>query len=338
MKFRQTKKLLALLMAALLIMSTGIISAFASDKERSGDIDGDGFVSASDARSILRLSVNLVKCIPVIEQYADTDGNGKVTAADARLALRVSVKLDNEDSLATFVPEEDDGYFYPDITEITLTEGEKAKSDVLVRKGMDVSITSTNPEAATISENGEITAVSKGFSCIIIECEDYKFYIEVNVKTPLQEKIDTLRNKYPDGYYWNNHEPSKKYPAVTETPCSDHREEKWAYCKGQCAGFAALMYDEVFGKKAVKNTGVTWDTLKVGDYIRFSGHSVFVIDVVKEGDITGYSYYAEENITASRDYIVVVHCNWHWNCDIVWDGIFYFDSYTILPGYSYTAY
>ena len=62
-----------------------------SEKEASvilGDVDGDGKVTASDARLILRASVGLEK---VDTNIADIDRDGKVTAADSRLALRESV-------------------------------------------------------------------------------------------------------------------------------------------------------------------------------------------------------------------------------------------------------
>ncbi len=60
-----------------------------------GDVDGDGKISAADARLILRASVGLEE---IDANIADIDGDGKVTAADARLALRKSVGL-NEASL-----------------------------------------------------------------------------------------------------------------------------------------------------------------------------------------------------------------------------------------------
>lgn len=56
-----------------------------------GDVDGDGKVTAADARLILRASVGLEE---VDTDVADMDGDGKVTAADARLALRESVGLE----------------------------------------------------------------------------------------------------------------------------------------------------------------------------------------------------------------------------------------------------
>lgn len=56
-----------------------------------GDVDGDGKVTAADARDILRSSVGLEK---VSSEAGDIDGDGKVTAADAREALRMSVGLE----------------------------------------------------------------------------------------------------------------------------------------------------------------------------------------------------------------------------------------------------
>lgn len=53
-----------------------------------GDVDGDGKVTAADARNILRASVGLEE-IPL--EVGDIDGDGKITAADARTALQQSV-------------------------------------------------------------------------------------------------------------------------------------------------------------------------------------------------------------------------------------------------------
>lgn len=54
-----------------------------------GDVDGDGKVTASDARLILRASVGLET---LDLERADVDGDGKITSADAREALRTAVK------------------------------------------------------------------------------------------------------------------------------------------------------------------------------------------------------------------------------------------------------
>lgn len=59
-----------------------------------GDVDGDGRVTASDARLVLRRAARLVTFTPEQDWLADVDGDGRVTAADARLVLRVAAKLD----------------------------------------------------------------------------------------------------------------------------------------------------------------------------------------------------------------------------------------------------
>lgn len=52
-----------------------------------GDVDGDGKVTASDARLILRAAVGLED---VSLETGDVDGDGKITSTDARDALRIA--------------------------------------------------------------------------------------------------------------------------------------------------------------------------------------------------------------------------------------------------------
>lgn len=59
-----------------------------------GDMNGDGKITASDARAVLRISAKLDKADAAKEKIADIDGNGKITASDARKILRYSAKLD----------------------------------------------------------------------------------------------------------------------------------------------------------------------------------------------------------------------------------------------------
>lgn len=309
---------------------------------KSGDVDGDGVITASDARIALRLSVNLDKATGFVEQYADANANGKVEATDARTLLRISVKLESEDSLPYFLPKtksDDNGFWWDyDISDIDMTVGEsKTINNVIIRKGTRFSWSSSNTDVATVSENGTVKALKDGFSCVILTIGEQKYYYEVYVISELQKKIYALKDKYPNGYYWNNHTPSKKYPAVSETPCSDHAERKYEYCKGQCAGFAETLFCEVF-PNAKRTKGVTWNTVKVGDYVRLKrGHSIFITDVVKKGDIIGYDYYTGENYKANNDYVEVVHCNWGCNCDIRWGGTFDAE-YELDSSLSYTAY
>lgn len=56
-----------------------------------GDADGDGLISAADARLALRYSASLDTLIPL---SAEVTNDGKITSADARQILRVAAKLD----------------------------------------------------------------------------------------------------------------------------------------------------------------------------------------------------------------------------------------------------
>lgn len=59
-----------------------------------GDVDGDGLVTAADARKILRISSGLEKAPQGQSALnADVNNDGKYTAADAREALRKSANL-----------------------------------------------------------------------------------------------------------------------------------------------------------------------------------------------------------------------------------------------------
>jgi len=59
-----------------------------------GDMDGDGKVSTSDARKILRIAAGLEKADGQAAENADVDGDGKITAADARKALRIAAGVE----------------------------------------------------------------------------------------------------------------------------------------------------------------------------------------------------------------------------------------------------
>ena len=60
-----------------------------------GDVDGDGVLTASDARLALRASVGLESYYPGSYEFeaANTDNSGSVTAADARAILRAAVGI-----------------------------------------------------------------------------------------------------------------------------------------------------------------------------------------------------------------------------------------------------
>ena len=58
-----------------------------------GDVDGDGKITAADARKALRASGKLTTLSPAEFMRADFESDGKVTASDARAILRASANL-----------------------------------------------------------------------------------------------------------------------------------------------------------------------------------------------------------------------------------------------------
>ncbi len=61
-----------------------------------GDVDGDGKVTAADARLVLRAAVGLEILTDDALKAADINKDGKITAADARMVLRKAVGLEVE--------------------------------------------------------------------------------------------------------------------------------------------------------------------------------------------------------------------------------------------------
>lgn len=121
--------------------------------------------------------------------------------------------------------------------------------------------------------------------------------------------LDKLRQKFPDGKYWNHYGSSAvNKDKWTNTPCPDgHRLNGVLQCNGQCDGFARKLGEDLFGVSPSKwQKKTTLDGLCVGDIIRYGNrHTIFV---------TGFTEYA--------DYIIISDCNWDYHCGISWDRWF----------------
>ena len=102
------KKLIGVIISAAVLIFTIVTLAFA-EGGMLGDMDDNGKIEASDARTILRISAQLEK--PADDNHAkraDTNKDGRITAADARLTLRVSAKLDKFEEDTTKEPTSDE--------------------------------------------------------------------------------------------------------------------------------------------------------------------------------------------------------------------------------------
>ena len=83
---------LALSLAKMLMSLVG--AQYVEPARKKGDVDGDGKVTASDARTALRAAAGLEKLNSEEAAAADMNSDGKVTASDARAILRKSARLD----------------------------------------------------------------------------------------------------------------------------------------------------------------------------------------------------------------------------------------------------
>ncbi len=66
---------------------------------RPGDVNGDGIISAADARIVLRASIGLEQLSENQKVSADVDKSLSITASDARFIFRVSVDLEKTNEL-----------------------------------------------------------------------------------------------------------------------------------------------------------------------------------------------------------------------------------------------
>ena len=99
-------KIKTLLFAILIIISVISIpvnaSAFTYEYEEDdvkidylpGEIDGNPYVRAADARLCLRAAAKLEELTPEQQRAADIDGSGAIESSDARAILRASAKIE----------------------------------------------------------------------------------------------------------------------------------------------------------------------------------------------------------------------------------------------------
>ncbi len=157
-----------------------------NDKYSLGDINNDGKITASDARTILRTSAKLETLSESQLLVADIDSNGKISASDARIALRISAKLDSIDNYIKNEPPVDE----PPVDEPPVDD----RIDLAVYFGWHVSdFNEERPEFEF--ENGHaadgtvaIELDADGYICDIVDTGSSKYSIYgVCAETPYDE-------------------------------------------------------------------------------------------------------------------------------------------------------
>jgi len=126
--------------------------------------------------------------------------------------------------------------------------------------------------------------------------------------------LQELKNKFPQGKFWNHAGSSKNNPDVyTSTPCRHHGGCDYyggCGCNSfdnaiQCMGFAFKIGYDAFGTSPRKwKTDRNLSNLKPGDYVRYRGHSMIIIGIEDK-------------------YVTVGEANWGWadlyqTCNINW--------------------
>ena len=123
-------------------------------------------------------------------------------------------------------------------------------------------------------------------------------------------EITRLKDKFPDGKYWNGGN-SDKY---TDKPCSGHANDNYYSGGRQCNGFAQKLSAEVFG--SASNEDKYWTKTFTSDYSSAAAH----IATAKPGDVLIFKYPHLVFVTAVTDTtITYADCNKGGICNIRWD-------------------
>ena len=174
-----------------------------------------------------------------------------------------------------------------------------------VPSGVTVTVTELSGDWGKITYNGITGWISLDYA---VKTDQPSAALTGN--SAILARLDELREKFPNGKYWNHYGSSQKnLDGWTSTPCpSGHYLNGVQQCNGQCDGFAKKLGLDLFGvsTSAWENTSYDIDTICVGDLIRYNGkHTIMVV-----------------GFTENRNQLIIADCNWDYHCVIRWDALF----------------
>lgn len=203
------------------VLSTVRVSAAESKTYLMGDIDLNGKLEPSDARSVLRVSVQLDelegvkdgtvlpndKAEPTKGQLADIDGDKRITPSDARAILRMSVMLDEQRTIRVEIPEETTTV-PPPIIETTTSDDLATKIDETIAKWNNVAV-----------KDGEVT-------------QDQIAFVEKEMKDMLAqgyswEEIHRHGSDLMKKYTYENEKTSTVEPSTTYDEWQEEYDKRW---------------------------------------------------------------------------------------------------------------
>lgn len=153
---------------SVILLISGTQNAQAAETKVSyhGDVDGDGDISAADARLSLRACVGLEDYAPDSYEFfhADYDRDGEITASDARMILRTAVGLEPLIESDYIGPGESSEIPLSEEELEKLKEEEETKKRDLETESMPTE-TEKGPEGPTFAGDGINTCMFCGLPC-----------------------------------------------------------------------------------------------------------------------------------------------------------------------------
>lgn len=157
MKMQSSKKILAAILSAVLVLSvfTGNIIA-TSAAPFFGDVDGNGSINSTDALYMLQMSVGIIEETQENVYCGDLDLNGSVNSTDALLVLQKSVGL--------VINLRD---FSLNTSDTSVTLGGKLKLEAVdfnprIADNTEIVWASSDTNIATVDENGTVHTLKTG--------------------------------------------------------------------------------------------------------------------------------------------------------------------------------
>lgn len=130
-----------------------------------GDLDGNGKLTAADARLALRASAKIEKLSEEQFAAADLDGNGKVTSAEARTILRAAAGLAN-------------------------INGDSPAKGLLIEDGVLHIAVSTDNKPFAYTENGELTGFDVDYAKKLAKELSLKAVFHEMPQSDIQQSLD----------------------------------------------------------------------------------------------------------------------------------------------------
>ena len=164
-------KLISIILAAAIICSSFVVFANA-DSKMLGDINEDGEITASDARTVLRVSAEMETLPEEKLVYADVNFDGEITASDARAILRASAEIEALPGMPAQDPETETTTNEPETTTEPETETTTKEPETE---------TTTAPETTT--EEEETVVIAEEYPDAIDAFLKGKFFLEATMGT-----------------------------------------------------------------------------------------------------------------------------------------------------------